>query len=161
MYEYYANPNFSRVDFSVQEETSFEEDLYYEKNGYRITCFINQKAPYLPAFKLYYGDNTYSGYSKKNTAKMCRISLLEPKYLGLEGEDLILDHNQKIRLIEILKSQTYGDNISNWEMIICLYNRFHSDYAANISDDNYFELKENMILPDLIIPDYTKLPGGE
>ena len=151
MYEYYANPNFSRVDFSVQEKTSFEEDLYYEKNGYRITCFINQKAPYLPAFKLYYGDNTYSGYSKKNTAKMCRISLLEPKYLGLEGEDLILDHNQKIRLIEILKSpyECYPSE-TVWDAIIGYYNVFHSD----MEHDTYLDEK-------LPMPDYTKLPGGD
>ena len=151
MYEYYANPNFSRVDFLVQEETSFEEDLYYEKNGYRITCFINQKAPYLPAFKLYYGDNTYSGYSKKNTAKMCRISLLEPKYLGLEGEDLILDHNQKIRLIEILKSpyECYPSE-TVWDAIIGYYNVFHRD----MEHDTYLDEK-------LPMPDYTKLPGGD
>ena len=133
---------------SIGEWGGYEE-IVYEDSDYTITSMINIKEPFIPYFRLYYQD------------KMCRISLLEPKYLGLEGEDLILDHNQKIRLIEILKSQTDGDNISNWEMIISLYNRFHSDYAVNISDDNYFELKENMILPDLIMPDYTKLPGGE
>ena len=158
MYEYYANSNFSRVDFSVQEETSFEEDLYYEKNGYRITCFINQKAPYLPAFKLYYGDNTYSGYSKKNTAKMCRISLLEPKYLGLEGENLILDHNQKIRLIEILNSPCPGcEEIRVWDQILGHYNFFHKD---NI-DFNGLNVQFEPISYDLQIPDYTKLPGGD
>ena len=125
------------------------EEIVYEDSDYTITSMINIKEPFIPYFRLYYHD------------KMCRISLLEPKYLCLEGEDLILNKEQKIRLIEILKSQTNGDNISNWDMIISLYNRFHSDYAVNISDDNYFELKENMILPDLIIPDYTKLPGGE
>ena len=133
---------------SIGEWGGYEE-IVYEDSDYTIISMINIKEPFIPYFRLYYKD------------KMCRISLLEPKYLGLEGEDLILDHNQKIRLIEILKSQTDGDDISNWEMIICLYNRFHSDYVVNISDDNYFELKENMILPNLIMPDYTKLPGGD
>lgn len=124
------------------------EEIVYEDSDYTITSMINIKEPFIPYFRLYYQD------------KMCRISLLEPKYLCLEGEDLILNKEQKIRLIEILKSQTNGDNISNWDMIISLYNRFHHDYE-HYNNEDFIRLKENMILPNLIIPDYTKLPGGD
>ena len=124
------------------------EEIVYEDSDYTITSMINIKEPFIPYFRLYYQD------------KMCRISLLEPKYLCLEGEDLILNKEQKIRLIEILKLQTDGDNISNWDMIISLYNRFHHDYE-HYNNEDFIRLKENMILPNLIIPDYTKLPGGD
>lgn len=150
MGEYYANPEF-RIDASVQEEVGFEEDLYCERYGYHITSFINSKPPYLPAFKLYYGDNEYRGFVKYSTAKMCRISLLEPKYLGLKGEDLILTQEQKIRLIEILNSPyEYHPSETLWEAIIGYYNVFHRD----MEHDTYLNEK-------LPMPDYTKLPGGD
>ena len=150
MGEYYANPEF-RIDASVQEEVGFEEDIYCERYGYHITSFINSKPPYLPAFKLYYGDNEYLGFVKYSTAKMCRISLLEPKYLNLEGEDLVLNKEQKLRLMEILKSpNVYSPDRSNWDVLLGLYNAFHRD----MEHDTYLDEK-------LPMPDYTKLPGGD
>ena len=149
--------NNPRIANSIQEWYGYEDRIYEEDNGFIIGAIINIQYPPTPYFRLYYGENNYRNL---DSSKMCRISLLEPKYLGLEGEDLILNKEQKIRLIEILKSQTDGDNISNWDMIICLYNRFHHDYEQYNNDD-FIRLKENMILPNLIIPDYTKLPGGD
>ena len=149
---------FSRVDESIGEQPGYENEVFYEKEGFRITSIINTKPPYIPYFKVYYGTNEDWLMREKSHDKMRRISLLEPKYLNLEGEDLILNKEQKIRLIEILNSPCPGcEEIRVWDQILGHYNFFHKD---NI-DFNGLNVQFEPISYDLQIPDYTKLPGGD
>ena len=149
---------FTRVDESIGEQPGYEDEVFYEKEGFRITSIINTKPPYIPYFKVYYGTNEDWLMREKSHDKMCRISLLEPKYLNLEGEDLILNKEQKIRLIEILNSPCPGcEEIRVWDQILGHYNFFHKD---NI-DFNGLNVQFEPISYDLQIPDYTKLPGGD
>ena len=91
-----------RIANSIQEWYGSEDRIYEEDNGFVVGAIINIQYPPTPYFRLYYGEHNYRDIS---SAKMCRISLLEPKYLNLEGEDLILNKEQKIRLIDILNIQ--------------------------------------------------------
>ena len=86
---------YDRIDNSIGEKPGYEDEIFYEKQGFRITCNINTTLPYIPYFKVYFGNNEDWIYREKSQDKMCRISLLEPKYLGLKGEDLILNDEQK------------------------------------------------------------------
>ena len=149
---------FTRVDESIGEQPGYEDEVFYEKEEFRITSIINTKPPYIPYFKVYYGTNEDWLMREKSHDKMRRISLLEPKYLNLEGEDLILNKEQKIRLIEILNSPCPGcEEIRVWDQILGHYNFFHKD---NI-DFNGLNVQFEPISYDLQIPDYTKLPGGD
>ena len=96
---------FDKIADSIQEWYGSEDRIYEEDNGFVIGAIINIQYPPTPYFRLYCGEHNYRDIS---SAKMCRISLLEPKYLNLEGEDLILNKEQKIRLIEILNSPCPG-----------------------------------------------------
>ena len=149
---------FTRVDESIGEQPGYEDEVFYEEEGFRITSIINTKPPYIPYFKVYYGTNEDWLMREKSHDKMCRVSLLEPKYLNLEGEDLILNKEQKIRLIEILNSPCPEcEEIRVWDQILGHYNFFHKD---NI-DFNGLNVQFEPVSYDLQIPDYTKLPGGE
>ena len=146
---------FDKIADSIQEWYGSEDRIYEEDNGFVIGAIINIQYPPTPYFRLYYGEHNYRDIS---SAKMCRISLLEPKYLNLEGEDLILNKEQKIRLIEILNSPCPGcEEIRVWDQILGHYNFFHKD---NI-DFNGLNVQFEPISYDLQIPDYTKLSGGE
>ena len=82
--------NNPRIANSISEWFGSEDYVYTEDDGFIIGAIINIKYPSTPYFRLYYGS-----YRDIDNAKMCRISLLEPKYLGLKGEDLILNDEQK------------------------------------------------------------------
>ena len=147
--------NNPRIASSIKEWYGSEDYIYNEENGFIIAAIINIQYPPTPYFRLYYGENNYRDL---DSSKMCRISLLEPKYLNLEGEDLILNKEQKIRLIEILNSPCPGcEEIRVWDQILGHYNFFHKD---NI-DFNDLGVQFEPISYDLQIPDYTKLPGGD
>ena len=151
---------FTRVDESIGEQPGYEDEVFYEEEGFRITSIINTKPPYIPYFKVYYGINKPWIFRKESEDKMCRISLLEPKYLNLEGEDLILDHNQKIRLIEILNSHYIHDlSETVWSQLLGLYNFFHKEYDIDqlLYDPEYKAPKFDPIDENATIPDYTKL----
>ena len=151
---------FTRVDESIGEQPGYEDEVFYEEEGFRITSIINTKPPYIPYFKVYYGINKPWIFRKESEDKMCRISLLEPKYLNLEGEDLILDHNQKIRLIEILNSHYIHDPSETvWSQLLGLYNFFHKEFDIDqlLYDPEYKAPNFNSIDENATIPDYTKL----
>ena len=97
---------------------------------------------------------------EKSHNKMCRISLLEPKYLNLEGEDLILNKEQKIRLIDILNSP-YMNDLSEtvWSQLLGLYNFFHKEFDIDqlLYDPEYKAPNFDHIDECLPMPDYTKL----
>ena len=124
------------------------EEIVYEDSDYTITSMINIKEPFIPYFRLYYQD------------KMCRISLLEPKYLGLEGEDLILNKEQKIRLIEILNSPYIDDPLETvWSQLLGLYNFFHKEFDIDqlLYDPEYKAPNFDPIDENVTMPDYEKL----
>ena len=151
---------FTRVDESIGEQPGYEDEVFYEEEGFRITSIINTKPPYIPYFKVYYGINKPWIFRKESEDKMCRISLLEPKYLNLEGEDLILDHNQKIRLIEILNSHYIHDPSETvWSQLLGLYNFFHKEFDIDqlLYDPEYKAPNFDHIDENATIPDYTKL----
>lgn len=147
--------NNPRIANTISEWFGSEDFIYMEDKGFIISAIINIQYPPIPYFRLYYGLHNYVSL---DDAKMCRVSLLEPRYLCLEGEDLILNKEQKIRLIEILKSPCPDcEEITIWNQIIGHYNFFHKD---NI-DFNNLNVEFNPLANDLRIPDYTKLPGGD
>ena len=60
--------------------------IIYRDQDYAMVSVIGARFPDKPFFRFYY----------KN--KMCRISLLCPEYLKMEGEDLILNQEQKSKI---------------------------------------------------------------
>ena len=97
---------------------------------------------------------------EKSQDKMCRISLLEPKYLNLEGEDLVLNKEQKIRLIDILNNHYIHDPSETvWSQLLGLYNFFHKEFDINqlLYDSEYKAPDFDPIDECLPMPDYTKL----
>ena len=151
---------FNRVNKSIGEQAGYEDEVFYEEEGFRITSIINTKPPYIPYFKVYYGINKPWILREESEDKMCRISLLEPKYLNLEGEDLVLNKEQKLRLIEILNSPYIHDSSETvWSQLLGLYNFFHKEFDLDqlIYDPRYKAPKFNPIDEHLPMPDYTKL----
>ena len=151
---------FTRVDESIGEQPGYEDEVFYEKEGFRITSIINTKPPYIPYFKVYYGTNKPWILRKESEDKMCRISLLEPKYLNLEGEDLVLNKEQKLRLIEILNSSYIHDPSETvWSQLLGLYNFFHKEFDIDqlLYDPEYKAPNFDPIDENATIPDYTKL----
>lgn len=124
--------------------------IIYRDQDYALVSVIGTRFPDKPFFRFYY----------KN--KMCRISLLCPEYLKMEGEDLILNQDQKVKLIKILKlpNKNYP-SIDNWNAIIIAHNSLYREYfRLNTFNDKLISKKysEHIVLGVLPMPDYTKLP---
>lgn len=123
--------------------------IIYRDQDYALVSVIGAKFPDKPFFRFYYKD------------KMCRISLLCPEYLKMEGDDLILNQEQKVKLMEILKlpNKNYP-NIDNWNAIIIAHNSLYREYFKyNTFNDKLIDAKKikDILLGTLSIPDYTKL----
>lgn len=145
-----------------ESNLSFEEFVYY-MDGWIITNVINWNNPF-PYFKLYIGDkNNISGatdIADENKTPMCRISMINSNYVNAEGETLILNKEQKEKLIEILNSIDEESDESLWKLLIENYNYFHNCCDdKNVTKEMISNFKE--ISLDLPIPDYTKLPDRD
>ena len=99
----------------------------YNDDHYSINIYLNSnlasvlnKIP-CPYIKVYINTN---GKADSITSKMCRLSLLEPKYLGYEYEDLIFSDIEKSIFVEFLSKDDYKE----WKNIIFnLYRYFGYD----------------------------------
>lgn len=111
-----------------------------------------------PYIRVYSGSFPFNMGTSKDI-KMCRISLLEPKVIGLKDEDLTIDDKIINSLINALKSKPKYKNTLNhyantvWESIIEDLNNIHNEYDKE--SETGFEFKNLNI--DLPIPDYHEL----
>lgn len=82
--------------------------------------------------------------------KLCRVSMTEPKYIGAENEELVLNKEQILKIINILENKcTFANDGSTvWQEIIYQINHVH-----DCDDDPVWEL----IPEDLPIPNYLEL----
>ena len=93
------------------------------------------------------------GVDNYDTHKFCRISMMEPKYIGAEGEDLILSKEDIDILMNILTSNNYRNYINtSWDYII-----YHNNKEHDCDSDCDMECGWVPIPEDLPIPDYYKL----
>lgn len=85
--------------------------------------------------------------------QMCRVNMIKPEYLNLEGENLILNHIQINELVHALNQPGdfwYGHYDTLWQAIIAHNNMTH--YGENNWDP---------IPMDLPMPDYSLLKVKE
>lgn len=134
-------------------EFSDAAELIYIDNKYRILAVYNgYKEPY---FKLYSGSIPFY-YDDKDT-KMCRISIVSPKYIRGKDENLILAKAQINDLNRILVSKPvnckpYNSKNTVWEAII-----FELNYQMKngINGNHKYDFDDlQMVFP---IPDYYQL----
>ena len=78
--------------------------------------------------------------------KYCRISMTDHKYIGAEGEDLVLNKEQIEQVIKALNSNhSIFKNSTCWETLIFFQNKEH-EYEDDWIELEYFNM-----------PDYRKL----
>ena len=143
-----------------EDNFSNEEFIYYgEESGLAIYSAINwnNPIPYFMVFKgdiksinptLYY-DNCDYNYS------MCRLSMIEPKYIAAEAEDLILSKDDIDEIIMALNSTNNG--ITLFEYLIELYNYGHLEFDFRSYEEKQNFKEKYMITEHIKMPDYTKL----
>ena len=131
-------------------DTGFMSNVYRDDN-----IEIVSTPSWGPQHEVYFSIRKYDGLDDRDNGKFCRVSILEPKYIGAEGEDLILSKEDIDKIIYILNSpnrrELFG-NIRNWEYIINHINEEHS------YDEDY---KWINLPKDLPIPDYYQLLNNE
>lgn len=123
-------------------DTSVMSNVYRD-NNMEITSIPNWGPQKILCFSVKIFPD---GIDNWNNHKFCRISMTEPKYIGVEGEDLILSKQEIDKLIRILNEKNRRNSMTNWEYLIYEQNWEHAEY-----DDEW----EN--IDTLPIPDYTKL----
>ena len=112
---------------------------------FNIWVCPHTKEPLFPVFKVYYGEGACYHYNEKlEQAKMCRIRMDKPEYVGLEDEDLILTKELKERFIKEVSR--------DWYHCIDMMN----DMSHNVCSEN-----KEFISINSIIPDYTKLETAD
>lgn len=114
------------------------------ESGSFIVCPSECTIPSIKVFNKFIG-----GYHYVSNVKMCRISLLEPKYIYGVGSDWVLSDDEKIELMRVLNETITtwdGKVMTTWEAIL---NEHNNDIAEMIY--------QNFVPEDLPIPDYTKL----
>ena len=117
----------------------------------------------------------YDGMRYRFSTKICRISLLEPKYIkvpfnGNDAKDWILNKNDIRKLIKLLNNndalsiKTTRSNkifLTNWEYAIISFNRvsgYGQEKTEKLIRKNPKYIKKRNLLPfNLPMPDYTKL----
>jgi len=80
--------------------------------------------------------------TRKSDMKFCRISIFEPKYIGAEGEDLVLTKEDLDYIIPIINK--------NWTRILGNMN------DQFLGDDDIKDIDENLSMPN-----YYNLLKGE
>lgn len=118
----------------------------YTGTNYSIKIYLNSNLTLIadkipcPYIKVYFNIN---GEVDSITSRMCRLSLLEPKYLGYEYEDLIFSDIEKDIFVDFLSDHDF----KVWKNII-----FHL----------YHDFKYDKIYTEyLSMPDYSKLQTSE
>ena len=123
------------------------ETLIYINDNIRCMVYTIFNSSIDPYLKIYTGKSPF--YYDDEETKMCRISILHPKYIGSIDENLILDKDQIDYLYSILKSKQnpiYGENISVWDSIINEINCLNSNskqwkfIPSNLPIPYYYEL---------------------
>ena len=120
-----------------------ERDYIVSENNNKFSIWVSphSKEPLFPVFKVYYGFNAANHYGKSlEQAKMCRIRMDKPEYVGLEDEDLILTEELKERFIKEVSK--------DWKWCIELMN--DAAYVCIVPDRNFMDINTPM-------PDYTLL----
>lgn len=99
-------------------------------------AFVSDKIP-CPYIKVYLNTNRKEADSI--TSRLCRLSLIEPKYLGYEYEDLIFSEYEKDIFIKFLSDNNFKE-LKN--IIFHLYREFGYDkiYSEYLSMPDYDEL---------------------
>lgn len=137
--------------FNVSE-ILLEHDTGFMTNVYRDNELEIVSTPsWGPQHEVYFSVRKYNGIDNRDLGKFCRISMIEPRYIGAEGEDLILSEEDIDKLMLILNSPNRRDfcgYIRNWNYIINHLNEEHED-------DEVYDWSK--IPEDLPIPDYYKL----
>lgn len=130
------------------EEVDIASDIVtirpFQNTMIRIESSSNNESTE-PYFKLFLGENIYYPYD--NNLKMCRISMMSPKYIIGIGSDLNLTEDQIKLLIDLFKEKNeYDSSKTNWEYLIyCYKSNMHNQ-------SGYMDIPE-----DLPIPNYLKL----
>lgn len=90
--------------------------------------------------------------------KYCRISMIEPRYIGLNDESIILTKDQVSKLINILKSTITDEYYYSRYYCYCEFLTKQSNIWEAIISEQLIEWGSNTIDPHLPMPDYTLLP---
>ena len=134
-------------------EFSDAAELIYIDNQYRILAVYNEsKEPY---FKLYSGSIPF--YCDDKDTKMCRISMVLPKYIGGKDENLILTKSQiddlnKILVSKPINCKPYNSKNTVWEAII-----FELNYQMKNGINGNHEYDFDDLQMAFPIPDYYNL----
>ena len=122
------------------KEASEVLDVLYTSNNMSIYSIPNDSKDKILCFgvKIYKKKGSYNN-------KYCRISMTEPKYIGAEGEDLVLNKEQIEQIIKILESPYNDTEYTNWQVLIIWQNWVHEN-TNDWVELEYFNM-----------PDYRKL----
>ena len=147
---------FTRVDESIGEQPGYEDEVFYEKEGFRITSIINTKPPYIPYFKVY--DNS----SYTSATKVARLHF---KNYGIEDHkdryESWYPNNKEIKMIRNFMMNQHVDfpQYTNWQMACWLWN-LEYDFFNNHNRDEYFAGKFDEEYKDhpSYVPSTQKMP---
>lgn len=137
-------------DYSIDSKILNEDGdicnpIKHENDIYIITgCSFPKNQKVEPYLIVYFG--TAPHYHDSPDTIICRISMLEPKYLGYEYESIMNKH-QKERFIEVITKY--------WNKAIKQTNNIFANDESGLM--KYFGCTFDKLQNDFPIPDYSKL----
>ena len=132
------------------EEINEYEYTFGEYMGLKISIIGYRNKNIEPYIKIYKTDIS------NNKTLMCRLSLLESKYIGLDDEDLILSHNDIYSLYLIIRNSPFNIYAMFAHTIEESLNPYLSDEEINdILERDYIISNRNY--DDFHIPNYFNL----
>ena len=142
--------------YKVSEQL-VEIDTSSMSNIYRDEVYYLFSSPnWGPQHEICFTVIKHYNSNNEDNHKFCRLSMMEPKYIGAEGEDLILSKEDIDKIISILTSNNYirPEFNTNWDYMI-----YHMNWEHQWDEEADMDCGWVNLPADLPIPDYYKLLG--